>query len=519
MHVQVFTQWDEFNQLRSEWDAVYAADPEAQMFLSWQWLSAWLTVYPSPWMILAVKSDEAASGYVAFLPIRNQMGFDSDVGFYNHLSLAGANYSDYTGIIVRPEVEGEAIRALTKHVKRELNWGRFSLENLLMSDRRKNAFLSAFDKPKFTRTPIDYHTPDGTDHAICPSIDLPGSWDDYLDSLSSNNRQKIRRLMRKVDASKEYRIVLSDGESCDRNLKTLLDFWKIKWAPIKGDITESLVANNYKMLTHCAENGTLLLPVFYEGDRPVAVHAIVVDTCKRSQLFLITGRDETYDAMPAGYLLHAYMIQRAIALGFSAYDFCKGDESYKYLFGVSERRLSPVEVHTASRGNLQDSFDPFWIPTMLGMALDSEQAGKSADAELGYRQIVKAAPDNALALFRLGRFVAKTGAHDEAKRLLTRSVEVEPEGDNAWFWLARSLQALGEKEAAKEACRKVIALKPDNEEAKQMLLQLSFVSKPVPEMILLTPSPMEGFVAPAGGRFDPAEVLSRLEIGGPRRKI
>ena len=457
MHVQFVEGWDDFNRLRSEWDAIYEADPEAHHFLSWQWLSDWLNGHRSSWFILAAKRDEADTDYVGFLPMRNYLKFDKENGFYNEISLAGAQYSDYTGILVRPEFETEALRAFARYVKLELNWARFSLDGLMISDRRRRAFLSVFDKPKFTSTSIDYRMSDGTDNSICPSVTLPPNWDDYLATLSSNNRQKIRRLMRKVDASKECRIELADAQTYDRYLKVLLDFWKIKWAPSKGEKTNSIVECNHDMLIRCAEHGTLLLPVFFEGDRPVAALAIVIDTCKRSLLFLITGRDETYTAMPAGYLLHAYSIRHAIAHGFTSYDFCKGNEDYKYLFGARDRHLNPVAVRTVSGRNLSENPDPSWVPTMLSMTLDFENTGAMADAELGYRQILEVAPDNALALFRYGRFLAQTGAYGQAKRLLLRSVEIEPGGDNAWFWLARSHQSLGENDAALEACRKAVS--------------------------------------------------------------
>ena len=83
--------------------------------------------------------------------------------------------------------------------------------------------------------------------------------------------------MRKVDASEGCRIALADAQTYEPNLKTLLEFWKIKWAPSKQEKTDSIAACNCDMLMRCAEHGTLLLPVFFDGDRPVAALGIVIE--------------------------------------------------------------------------------------------------------------------------------------------------------------------------------------------------------------------------------------------------
>jgi CelD/BcsL family acetyltransferase involved in cellulose biosynthesis len=481
MYIQVIEELDDFVVLRSNWDMVYKADPEAQFFLSWQWLFDWLTWYRTVWFVLAAKRHASDAAYVAFLPIRMHTLFDKAHGFTNALYMAGAGFSDYTGILARREFEAEAVPAFAEYLKRKLNWARFTMDNLTMSERRRRLFMRPFDKMRFTHTAIAYkNAGEPTDHSVCLSIELPGSWDEYLNTLSPNNRQKIRRLLRKTDAAEDFRITLSAEHNVDAYLTLLLDFWKIKWAPSKGpEKIDQIARNNHLMLTRSAENGTLFLPVFWHGDRPVAALASLVDTCKKSLLFFIAGRDEAYREMPAGYLLHAYSIRHAIAQGFATYDFLKGDEPYKYLFAPRrERRQKAVTVATKTNRNLGGRLDLRGLPAMVEMTLEFQQQGETADAEHGYRQILALAPDHALALFRFGRLMAENGAHAEAKKLLTHSVEVEPEGDNTWFWLARSLQSLGEDQAALEACRKAVKLCPQNHEAKELVLELSIAATP-----------------------------------------
>ncbi|HUB95633.1 MAG TPA: GNAT family N-acetyltransferase, partial [Stellaceae bacterium] len=477
MHIEYIEGWDGFKALRDDWDSVCDADPEAHFFLTWQWLADWFNTYRSIWFILAAKPDENSEHYVAFLPLRMKTVFDKTNGFSNEIFFAGAGFSDYAGILCRPEFEDEAVPAFSEYVKRNLIWSRFTMDNLMMSERRRRQFLNGFEKTRFNEKPIQYRfVNDPSNHGLCPRVNLPESWDAYLAMLSSNNRQKIRRLLKKVDAGKEYRITFAEPEDFDQGLTTLLDFWQIKWAPTKGAQVKDIAWSMHRMMLFSGQAGRLMLPIFWHGDRPVAALALLVDQPRKSLLFFVTGRDETYEEMPAGYLLHAHCIRYAIANGFTHYDFLKGNEPYKYLFAPETRYLKAVSVIPKTGRN---RLDPKGLPAMLDATLDLENKGQIADAELGYRQILELAPEDGLALYRYGRLKANQRAHVDAKELLSRSVAADPDGDNAWLLLGRSLQALGEDAAALEAYRTVVKLNPQNEAAKKLVLELNLAAKPV----------------------------------------
>jgi hypothetical protein len=59
--------------LKHDWDAVYDADPDAQYFLSWDWMSAWLTRVHKSGFVLAVRPARDGAPYCAFLPLRGRM--------------------------------------------------------------------------------------------------------------------------------------------------------------------------------------------------------------------------------------------------------------------------------------------------------------------------------------------------------------------------------------------------------------------------------------------------------------
>src|SRR3981081_2318111 len=96
-------------------------------------------------------------------------------------------------------------------------------------------------------------------------------------SLVAKTRQKIRRLLRLLGTSDGNRITHAPSETTERDRDTLLRFWEIRWTPRKGDRVHTLVRSNRLMLTASFEADLLLLPTLWQGDRPLASLAILLD--------------------------------------------------------------------------------------------------------------------------------------------------------------------------------------------------------------------------------------------------
>ena len=363
--------------------------------------------------------------------------------------MAGNFGADYTGIVCRQEAEHKVIPAFARTI-RQMNWARLHLDNVRISERRVAAAdwpasrRQAFTRPKSTRS----SRVDGIDNALCPYATLPNDWNSYLDALSTNTRQKIRRLLKQVEASSEYRITVATPETFERDLKTLLGFWETKWRARKADRIDSLIRSNGAMLTRSFHSGLVYLPTFWHGDRPVAALATLMEPRKRTFSFYMTGRDETFEGPPAGMILHAYSIRHAIAHGFVEYDFLRGNEPYKYSFGCKERKIHSIVLETKSGRNLGGRIDARCIPDLLQQATELHRKGQSADAEIGYRRILEVEPRHADALHRLGQLLAAKGDFVAAKRLFRTLTTVRPDAAKAWQCLGQVCESLGQHEEA-----------------------------------------------------------------------
>ncbi len=476
MHVDVITEPAMLDALRDDWDRLYARDPEAQFFLSWTWLSKYLRIFDGSWFILAARQGGPGAPYVGLMPLRLRTRMNKKTGLlFNEINMAGNYAADYTGALCAPKTAIKAMQAFARHLM-GMGWTRIHLENVRMSRARLQAFLDAFPNDilalrEFSRV----NKPDNVDNCRCFAATLPDSFEVYLDKvLSTNNRQKLKRFLRKVDAG-ELRITHADASTFQRDSELLFDFWRQRWGARKGARLQSILGHNRLVLRNNFEAGTLFLPVLWQGDRPLGALATFVDPVKKTMLFYIAGRDETVTSIPVGLILHGHSIRHGIENGFATYDFLRGDEPYKLAFGVTESKIDCAMIYTRSGRNIGDRLDPRSLDAMYVEVNASHEQGHLARAESGYRQILATNPMHGRTLYGLGQLVSAKGDHREARDLYARLVGVAPNASKVWFRLGAELQALEAHSEAVDAFRKSLALN-DEFGAAQFLLAKSLAA-------------------------------------------
>jgi len=408
MQVDVVETYTEFEKLKLKWDVVYEADPEAQFFLSWDWLAQVFLQHEKGWFILAARVDDTDNDYIAFFPLRIKTQVSkSTQAFYNVISVAGRyTWSDYAGFICHPDHQDKAIPSLASKLI-QMHWLKVYLKNLLISKQRLKLFTDQFNKETFShRYRKRIGKSDNINLLICPRVDLPDDYETYLTrNLSANSRQKARRYLRKLEDSDELYITHASEKTYQRDVGFLIDFWNDKWEERKGKETSELARKYREILDLGFKCDALFMPVLWAADKPLGVLGIFVDHRKQQLLYFIAGRDEHCNNPPPGFILHAYSIRWAIENGFKHYDFLRGDESFKYSFGATDREIHYLVISTRSRRNLNGTLDPRSLDEALNKATRYQNSGRVDEAKIGFQQILDVDPDNDTALRRLGRLV------------------------------------------------------------------------------------------------------------------
>jgi tetratricopeptide (TPR) repeat protein len=460
MQIDIIDDFETFKKIRENWDSVYAADPHAQFFLSWVWLSGWLQMVAEPWFILAAKPDTSDSSYIAFFPLIITLEQQSGGGFDTQLYMAGNRMADYTGLICLPGYEEEElITAFAAYIQQQLVWSSFNVPGVLKADGRMSLLLRSFSTDSFDISQIRIQNQsEDTDNYIAPYISLVDDWDQYLQSnVSSNTRQKIRRFLRKIESSDEFRITHVDADNLESHIEILLNLWESRWRE-KNDC--DTIMNYFRgILRHCFNNNCLYFPVLWQGDRPLGAIANFVDARQKSMLFIVSGRDRTFNNPPPGLILHADAIRYAIQNGFKVYDFLKGNEEYKYSFGAKERSILHIVVKNKNCQNRQ--LDVRILPLAFHLAVQDHQANQLTKAEKGYLQILEVDANHPEALYGLGVLMRQKGEYQTAENLFQNLLQVQPNSVKALFSLGNLYQAQDQLSQAIETYNQLLALQPN----------------------------------------------------------
>jgi CelD/BcsL family acetyltransferase involved in cellulose biosynthesis len=320
MQIEAITDLARLDALRTDYEAVYAADPHASVFLSWAWLRGWFNQAPFPWVLLGAK---AASGspYVGFLPLITRGPQVLGVQPIRFLYVGGRPHTWYTGFVCLPTLEKPVLQALADHIQHQMAWDRLHLDYVY--DPRLDTFIEYFSAEDFA---IQV-----TESIPSMHILLPTSWDAYkVECLGSSTRQALLRDTRRIERREGLQLTRARPDNIESQLDALFGLWQQRWGP------QPLVTHERNILRYCVVHDMLWLHVLWDGARPVAAVAGIIDRVRQTYYSYITTYDKQYAKLTPGRVLIGYHIRCAIENGIRVYDLLMGPAAYKFAFGAQQ---------------------------------------------------------------------------------------------------------------------------------------------------------------------------------------
>jgi CelD/BcsL family acetyltransferase involved in cellulose biosynthesis len=337
----VVSHINDFREMQKDWEQFFEKNPLHSPFLAWGWFNAWLTHLAGSQELRLLVARNLENELQILIPL--VVKDSSRVRLDQHLTNIcghGPECSDHLGFLRLPMYDqilhelscdgltkctdkGQRIQLNSLDGKQNLP---FLLHRALRTQGRKARLL---------------------DQDVCPQVDLPSTWEDFSLTLSRNFRSQIRRQYKRAVQSDELTTFLAES---------------IQYMASK-DIAWMDVIENKKGIVGAALN---------------LVHG-------KSVYYYMGGFDEALTKAGPGNILFVHVIKRAIAEGYTVYDFLRGAEKYKYRWGATDIPIQQLEIYPAEfwRGSVASLFD--------GTRIKIEQikkAFKASDSVQKLRRIV-----------------------------------------------------------------------------------------------------------------------------------
>lgn len=323
MRIEVHYESGGFSALKPEWNALLGRSRSDALFLTWEWQSTWWKHLGDGRLLLLGFRAEEDGRLVGIAPL---FWSKTDQAQSLLFVVGCRDVSDYLDLIVEQGQEEAVYQALLDYLQNEAPaWDVLDLCNLpqasLVPDR-----LRALAAARGFQTRVE--TED-----VCPIIDLPATWDEYLSRLDKKQRHEVRRKLRRADSEADTRfVVVGDERDLAVEMRAFIQLHQ-KSTPEKDKFMDPQMQGFFFDVAQVLQARGWLQLAFIEIEGTKAAGLLNFDY-QGSILVYNSGYDPGQFAhLSPGWVLTARCIEHAIALGRRKFDFLRGNEDYKYRFG------------------------------------------------------------------------------------------------------------------------------------------------------------------------------------------
>jgi CelD/BcsL family acetyltransferase involved in cellulose biosynthesis len=248
--------------------------------------------------------------------------------------MGDANVCDYLDVIVSPGRGIEFFEVLRQHLKQQgisqLDLGAVRAESVVFSDfsaAAKRLNDKIFCKPE----------------DVSMELELPSTWDEFLNGLTGKERHEIRRKLRRLNEAAQinFRVVESKAEASEQ-IDTFFELFKLNRSD-KSDFMTDQRVSFFRSLAEALAEARILKLFFLDLDDTPAAAVMCFDY--NSTVYLYNnGYDDRYRSLSVGLLSKVLTIQNSIERGKIKYDFLKGTEVYKHRLGGKPVQLYRCQV-------------------------------------------------------------------------------------------------------------------------------------------------------------------------------
>lgn len=340
METIIHTNPDIIEQLRPEWNALLHNSTADTPFLTFEWQKTWIDCLCScegEVHLLTVRDGGALLGIAPLFVLTEP---DQDGRPRRLLRLIGSvDASDYLDLIAARGCEREVLTAMLDALEQSDTWDAIDLWNVPEASLTRSLLPDLIAARGWTL--LDEK------QVVCPIIHLPATFDDYVQSLDKKERHELRRKIRRAEATEGVTWYAITGQDHTHDLDEAAESFislMMKSRSDKSDFMNDDMRRFFHQMIRATHAGGFLHLAFLEVGG-VRVAAYLSFDYNRQRLVFNSGLEtEGYQALSAGIVLAARIIEEAIQCSYGEFDFLRGDEKYKYQLGAKDTWIYHVRV-------------------------------------------------------------------------------------------------------------------------------------------------------------------------------
>lgn len=179
---------------------------------------------------------------------------------------------------------------------------------------------------------------------VCPIIQLPATFEAYLESMDKKQRHELRRKLRRAEGSDVTIRQIGPQDDLAQAVEDFLRLLQMSTIQKRNWLNDARRAVFHQTAQAALAAGTLqLLFVEVEGQKAAALFNF--DYKGRIWVYNSGLDPESFSSLSVGVVLTAKAIELAIENGRKIFDFLRGNEEYKYRFGAVDTNIYRLHVN------------------------------------------------------------------------------------------------------------------------------------------------------------------------------
>jgi CelD/BcsL family acetyltransferase involved in cellulose biosynthesis len=244
--------------------------------------------------------------------------------------LGGTDLVDYHDFLAPDGARPQDIEAIVRELGREPGCSCMELLSIADGSPALGPFISA---AKAAGWQVEVAQED-----VAPRMDLPSTWDEYLEGLDKKERHELRRKMRRIEGAGELKDVeLTAPAEVGAEIGDFFTLHRMS-RPDKAEFMTPAREQFFRAVSVAlAEEGrTRLRFLEIDGERVATSLSFVVGA---TRYLYNSGYNPARGDLSVGLMNHAFAIKSSIAEGLKVFDFMRGNEPYKYRLGGKDRAI------------------------------------------------------------------------------------------------------------------------------------------------------------------------------------